>query len=206
MILIALLVGLIKSLIYRNLNQLNWTFKNYKFILKSFFRASITAPTSKRIFSSLSKIIWQQPQQLLGYILAQLSILFWIEKRYITASGNTILKFRGKQKKLEKIKNGELNYYFKGFSLGNFIFFEGEAKSEKSREEILNVMTTHEFGHTLQSRIVGPLYFPLIAIPSLISVLTPYHRKMPWEKSADYLAEKYFKKHPSEKVSAVKPE
>lgn len=29
----------------------------------------------------------------------------------------------------------------------------------------------HEFGHTMQNRVLGPLFYPLIAIPSLLSAL-----------------------------------
>ena len=47
---------------------------------------------------------------------------------------------------------------------------------------------THEPGHVIQYLILGPLlYYPLVAIPSLITAPTNYHNNMPWEKSANQL-------------------
>jgi len=46
---------------------------------------------------------------------------------------------------------------------------------------------THEPGHVIQALLLGPYYYPLIALPSLGSSLTPYHDEMPWEKSANQL-------------------
>ncbi|MEQ9366389.1 MAG: RHS repeat-associated core domain-containing protein [Leptospirales bacterium] len=50
----------------------------------------------------------------------------------------------------------------------------------------------HEFGHTWQNRILGPLYIPVIAIPSFISAATntpAEHRNQWYERWADDLAD-----------------
>ena len=48
-----------------------------------------------------------------------------------------------------------------GVSLGKFIFVPKSAGKDPS-EFLLN----HEYGHTIQSLILGPLYLPLIGAPS----------------------------------------
>ena len=85
--------------------------------------------------------IWQLPQNLagLGY-----KIILRGEKR--------ILKQRSTAFYVAPTMNG-------GVSLGNYIFL-----SEKSglREPVYD----HEFGHCIQSRILGPLYLPIVGLRS----------------------------------------
>lgn len=83
--------------------------------------------------------IWQLPQHIVGLIL----LLF--------IKGEAKHKFNG------------INYYFYdpfpgGISLGNYII-AGNNWSKTIK---------HEYGHTIQSRILGPLYLFIIGIPSLI--------------------------------------
>jgi RHS repeat-associated protein len=64
---------------------------------------------------------------------------------------------------------------------GPFIIYPNEGVNNR-------VYTTHEPGHVIQYLILGPIgYFNLIALPSAASSLTPFHKKMPWEKSANQL-------------------
>lgn len=60
----------------------------------------------------------------------------------------------------------------------------------------------HELGHTIQSKILGPLYLIVIGIPSItycgLRRIFPSLRKKNYynfytEKTADYLSEKYIK-------------
>ncbi len=50
-----------------------------------------------------------------------------------------------------------------GISLGAFIFV-----NEKRGEEWYKSATVHEYGHTLQSLLLGPLYLLVIGLPSFI--------------------------------------
>lgn len=52
-----------------------------------------------------------------------------------------------------------------GFSLGSFIFIP-RGWSEYDREHL----RVHEYGHSVQSLILGPLYLPAVALPSVIWV------------------------------------
>ncbi len=51
-----------------------------------------------------------------------------------------------------------------GLSMGTFIFI----RDEKVKKEWLYNCRIHEYGHTWQCLLLGPLYYPVIAIPSMI--------------------------------------
>ncbi len=51
-----------------------------------------------------------------------------------------------------------------GLSMGTFIFI----RDEKERKEWLYNCRIHEYGHTWQCLLLGPLYYPVVAIPSSI--------------------------------------
>ena len=54
-----------------------------------------------------------------------------------------------------------------GVSLGKFIFAPDDEH-----------MLSHEYGHTKQSLLLGPLYLPLIGLPSLIWNRMPYFKSI----------------------------
>lgn len=56
-----------------------------------------------------------------------------------------------------------------GISLGMFIFTPNEEpKAGETGAERLSDLTVHEYGHTIQSLILGPCYLLLIGLPSAI--------------------------------------
>lgn len=72
--------------------------------------------------------------------------------------------------------------------LGMFIFY-GHA-SAPDAEEVL----VHEFGHTLQSALLGPLFLPVIGIPSCVWAFTPAlvrRRKETGKKYVDFYPERW---------------
>ena len=46
----------------------------------------------------------------------------------------------------------------------------------------------HEFGHAVQSAILGPLFLPIMGIPSLLWCNLPWTRKLRSEKGVSYYA------------------
>ena len=50
-----------------------------------------------------------------------------------------------------------------GLSLGLFIFIPVDCSKKISEK-----LSVHEYGHTLQSLVLGPLYLPMIGLPSFI--------------------------------------
>lgn len=99
--------------------------------------------------------IWQLPQNIIGMIILLVNI-------------------KGKYKSCVSIMNEkvskQVNFYFvphlfnSGISLGNYIivdkFYDGYFS--------LNIDIAHEYGHQVQSKILGPLYLLLIGLISFL--------------------------------------
>lgn len=69
-------------------------------------------------------------------------------------------------------------------SLGMFIFV-GEQKMGESPERLQKTLV-HEYGHTIQSLLLGPLYLLVIGVPSGLWCNVPYFRKVRKEKNISY--------------------
>ncbi len=111
--------------------------------------------------------IWQLPQNILGLIIS-------LGYTKLTPVNTDIHVYHKK-------------YLFNsGVSLGNYIIVQGD----------INATTLlHEYGHSLQSRRLGPLYLLLIGVPSLLGNIysrianknTEWYYNQPWEHWADKL-------------------
>jgi|AGTN01.1.fsa_nt_gi hypothetical protein len=120
---------------------------------------------------------WALPQNLLGLFL--------------------FLKYRKNPREL--IHGALLTYHYEewgGVSLGMFIVINGGLSEEWTR-----CAKIHEYGHTIQSLILGPLYLLIIGIPSFLWCNTKWgiarHKKAKYlyytffpEKWANYLGER----------------
>lgn len=119
--------------------------------------------------------VWQLPQNIFGLFL---------------------LLFYKKEKAYHKL-NGRTFYYTdemsSGISIGNYIIMNRKDMKDSMR---------HEYGHSVQSRILGPLYLLIIGLPSLLwniidrIIVEPafgykksynLYYSIPWEKWADKL-------------------
>lgn len=67
-------------------------------------------------------------------------------------------------------------------SLGMFVFISEQHIGREAYKPIL----VHEYGHTLQSLMLGPLYLPAVALPSCIWCMTPALHKMRVKKKLSY--------------------
>ena len=128
---------------------------------------------------NLILFIWQLPQHLValiyfGYLVMMCKDL-GIDSRYKQA---TVIPC---------IMRGAV-------TLGNYVFVGLNSEYRKT--------VKHELGHTIQSKILGPLYLIVIGIPSItycgLRRLFPSLRKKNYynfytEKTANYLSEKYIK-------------
>lgn len=72
-----------------------------------------------------------------------------------------------------------------GLSCGLFIFVTDE-NSGLSTLKVCDKLTVHEYGHTIQSLILGPLYLIIIGIPSLVWANLPVFVKLRKEKNIPY--------------------
>lgn len=125
--------------------------------------------------------IWQLPQNLLGLVL-----LLWY--RLFDSYGF-----------YQYAKEGDIVFYRthlmpSGISLGKYVIMRHAWTSHYKAYR-------HEFGHTKQSKMLGPLYLFVIGIPSLVGNIIDrlFHKKwsyekqetwyynQPWEKWADKL-------------------
>ena len=96
-----------------------------------------------RIISKIVLFIWQMPQEFVGFYM--LVFYFGWHKITKTQPFNTSTIFR-----ISGLKGG--------LSLGRFIFVE----------KLDYKLICHEYGHSRQSKILGPLYLIVIGLPSLI--------------------------------------
>ncbi|MBO6061397.1 MAG: hypothetical protein J6P98_04695 [Clostridia bacterium] len=104
--------------------------------------------TLRGILFHLIQWVWGLPQNLLGLLL--LPVLRGRRSRY---HGALVTVYESK-----KWLNNR-----SGFSLGTFIFIP-EAWSEYEKRHLL----VHEYGHTVQSLMLGPLYLFVVGLPSVI--------------------------------------
>lgn len=101
----------------------------------------------KKIFLYL----WQFPQEIIGYFLVLKG-----KRTYINVS------IPGEQSKYRLVGIYTVpKIFYSAISLGDYIIFDG-------RIEISETDVLHEYGHQLQSRMLGPLYLLIVGIPSLI--------------------------------------
>lgn len=76
-------------------------------------------------------------------------------------------------------------------SLGLFVFLSDHPPVDRRgltpSEEISRRLLVHEYGHTIQSLLLGPLYLPLVGLPSLLwAHLPPCRRK--WRGEVSYFS------------------
>jgi hypothetical protein len=77
----------------------------------------------------------------------------------------------------------------KGMSLGPFIFLNGPHSAADAAifEEMVDTdLLAHEYGHCVQSLILGPLYLPLVGIPSVLWSNVPRFERYRRKKQVSY--------------------
>ena len=116
----------------------------------------------KRTLYVIIQLTWGLSQTLLGLVL-YLKNLSRPHEKYLSCI-NTHWKSGG------------------GISLGLFIFTP-DAKTPNYEK-----IRVHEYGHTIQSLILGPLYLPFIGIISYTWANLPYFKRLRKEKRIPYTA------------------
>ena len=94
----------------------------------------------------LSRFSWEAPQTALGFGVAQVNNEIGNVKSVHYKEGATVVENRTKD--------------WGGFTIGSYIEVNRDPTSD---------LLEHEYGHTIQSQILGPLYLPFVALPSLAS-------------------------------------
>ena len=143
----------------------------------------------KKFIYILIQCIWGFPQTTLGFIVFLINIK---NKHYIYHGA--IVTERSAPSSV---------------SLGLFVFTTTNPMKDKRTEnkipdeQLKNRLLVHEYGHTIQSLIFGPLYLIVMGIPSTLWGFLPYfqHKRNKGlsyfsfftEKFANYLGEKVIK-------------
>ena len=91
--------------------------------------------------------LWQLPQNILGLIVR----VFYKKKTSIQYKDKTI-----------RVCNG----IYGGISLGNTIIVDAYPNTKDTWRRV-----KHEYGHAIQSKLLGPLYLLVIGIPSALHAL-----------------------------------
>ncbi len=115
---------------------------------------------------------WGILQTLLGFVLFVLNI----KAKHFWYHGALVTVWRSKS----------------SLSTGMFIFITDEPyfyeklKDDYSKEELSKRLLVHEYGHTIQSLILGPLYLILMGIPSTVWGFIPSLNKKRREQRISY--------------------
>ena len=103
-------------------------------------------------FYYLLQWTWGLPQNLLGLVV------------WLICKGETQPRFHGAAIKRWRRSSGSAG-------IGMFLFLQEDADRE---------LLLHEYGHSLQSIILGPLFLPVVGLPSLLWAQLPVARR--WRK------------------------
>ncbi len=107
---------------------------------------------------SVLYFIWQWSWGILQSALGLIVFLFHIHAKHYFYHGAVVTEWKS----------------VSSVSLGLFVFvtsepfFFDQLKNEYSAEELSERPLVHEYGHTIQSLILGPLYLIVIGIPSTL--------------------------------------
>ena len=141
--------------------------------------------------SSVARWLWQAPQHLLAEgVLLYLKV---VQEPVILQRGGVVTI------RYSSTISSRYTYSFTGFTLGEYLFYTYSPDNRVGEAYAEDLLWNHEYGHTLQSRRLGPLYLPLVALPSLASIAIElylfkkkgFHASAPWERSAESLAAKF---------------
>lgn len=89
------------------------------------------------------------------------------------------LSFIYKYDELIPYENKQIRYCKKfpgGISLGNYVFVGTKKKD----------IIKHEYGHTIQSKLLGPLYLFIVGIPSIVWASICGTKLIPYTKNGYY--------------------
>lgn len=146
-------------------------------LLSSFFQLDANRSFVKQVWQGISRITWEFVQCISGLIYFQWMIAFGKVQAVQSFGGVTFVIFKSDK-------------YRRGVSLGNTIgvWTDRDHSLEIEKLVIKDELLMHEYGHTFDSQLFGPLYLPVVGIPSASGAR--------WtEIRANRFAANYFKKY-----------
>ena len=103
--------------------------------------------------ANVVQIVWGEPQTLAGFAL----FLVHSKRPHFIFHGAVVTTWES----------------LKALSLGPFIFINGPDDPDQAEERVDKRLLVHEYGHTLQSLVLGPLYLLVIGLPSVAWLNVP---------------------------------
>ncbi len=121
----------------------------------------------------VSKFTWELPQQLAGVFAGHVNNIIGNIEDISHSQGATLIETKAEN--------------WGGYTLGSIITADRGTKFG-------DALFQHEYGHYMQSQIIGPTYFLVVGLPSLVSAtVNPLkHHRFYTETWADRLAKKRF--------------
>jgi len=123
-------------------------------------------------------IVWQCTWGILQTLLGFAHFLIYIKCKHYFYHGAIVTEWNNKS----------------SVSLGLFVFVTAEPyfyeklKEEYSMEELSKRLLVHEYGHTIQSLLLGPLYLIVIGIPSTLWGFLPYYNNKRKKEGLSYFS------------------
>lgn len=127
---------------------------------------------------SILYVIWQCTWGILQTLLGFLHFLIYIKCKHYFYHGAIVTEWNNRS----------------SVSLGMFVFVTAEPyfyeklKDEYSMEELSKRLLVHEYGHTIQSLLLGPLYLIVIGIPSTLWGFLPYYNNKRKKEGLSYFS------------------
>ena len=146
------------------------------------FQTDENLSEGKRVWSVFSRFTWEFPQTFAGNAISHLRNFF---------SDVDITYYNG----ATLVNTNDKSNNWSGMTLGSYINgINLTADPEK------NDVFAHEYGHTKQSELLGPLYIPIVGSPSLLGSVSDHfgwsdHDREWYEIWANQLSYNYFKEH-----------
>ena len=121
----------------------------------------------RAFFYTIWQIAWGFPQTLLGFLV------------FLAHARNPHFRFHGAIVTTWKSQ--------KAVSLGLFVFIGGPVDSA-TPEQVDEQLLAHEYGHTIQSLVLGPFYLLVVGLPSVLWLNLPACRHRRQRTGASYYA------------------
>ena len=127
-----------------------------------------------KAFYIIAQCMWGLPQTLLGLLV----FLLHLRDAHFLYHGAVITRWSGAS----------------SVSLGLFVFvsaspvFSHPPENAPPQEQLAQRLLVHEYGHTIQSLILGPLYLIVIGIPSTLWEFLPYYHNKRQAEGRSYFS------------------
>jgi hypothetical protein len=132
-------------------------------LISGFYRVEQESSFPRKCAEVLSRMVWQQPQTLIGFLYNAGMLLSGKATGVARYHGAAAVKCAG----------------WKGHSasLGIFLSMGDDKRDSEAKVGVGagSYTTMHEYGHYLQSRRWGPLYLFVFGLPSLFGATYPEH-------------------------------